>query len=83
MKKDIEKLLSRKGALAENEVKDLMSSFGIRTTKYKLVNEEKDLENLGLRFPVALKVCSSKILPGKLFLKLLKNFLKLSHIIDT
>jgi len=62
MKKGLEKLLSRKGPLAENEVKDLMKSYGIRTTKYKLVEKEEDLKNLGLKFPVALKVCSSKIL---------------------
>ncbi len=62
MKKNIEKILSRKGALAENEVKDLMKSFGIRTTNYKVVNKSEDLESLGLKFPVALKVCSSKIL---------------------
>jgi acyl-CoA synthetase (NDP forming) len=55
-------LVERKGPLAENEVKDLMKAYGIRTTKYKLVNKLEDLENLGLKFPVALKVCSNKIL---------------------
>lgn len=62
MKQNIEQLLLRKGSLAENEVKDLLKTFNIRTTKYKLINKESDLENLGLKFPVALKVCSSKIL---------------------
>ena len=62
MKKDLEKLLEKKVTLAENEVKDLLKAYGIRTTKYKLVNKLEDLENLGLKFPVALKVCSSKIL---------------------
>jgi acyl-CoA synthetase (NDP forming) len=62
MKQNIEQLLIRKGSLAENEVKDLLKTFNIRTTKYKLINKESDLENLGLKFPVALKVCSSKIL---------------------
>ena len=62
MKKNLEKLLKRKGPLAENEVKDLLKSYGIRTTNYKLVNKIGDLENIGLKFPVALKVCSSKIL---------------------
>jgi len=55
-------LLDRKGALAENEVKDLLKSFEIKTTNYKVVNKIEDLDNLGLKFPVALKVCSSKIL---------------------
>jgi len=59
MKKDLSK---RKGPLAENEVKDLLKSYKIRTTNYKLVNKLDDLENLNLNFPVALKVCSSKIL---------------------
>jgi len=55
-------LMKRKGPLAENEVKDLLKSFGIRTTKYKLVNKLDDLEKLDLKFPVAFKVCSNKIL---------------------
>ena len=62
MKKEVEKYLKKKGALAENEVKDLINAYGINTTKYKVVKEKKDLENLGLKFPVALKVCSNKIL---------------------
>lgn len=62
MKKNLEKLLKRKGPLAENEVKDLLKAYGIRTTSYKLVNKLEDLENIGLKFPVALKVCSRKIL---------------------
>ena len=60
--KKIEKILKRKGPLTENEVKDLLKVYGIQTTKYKVVNRLEDLENLGLKFPVALKVCSSKIL---------------------
>lgn len=57
------KLISgRQGALAENEVKDLLRAYGIPTTRYQLVRKEKDLERLSVRFPVALKVCSSKIL---------------------
>ena len=62
MKKDIDGVLNRKGALAENEVKDLLKSFGIRTTNYKIVSKIEDLEKLGFEFPVALKVCSSNIL---------------------
>lgn len=59
MKKD---LLKIKGPLAENEVKDLLKEYKIKTTKYKLVNKIEDLDNLKLKFPVALKVCSRKIL---------------------
>jgi len=62
MRENVKKLMERKGSLAENEVKDLMKAYGIRTTNYKLVNKQEDLENLGLKFPVALKVCSSTIL---------------------
>jgi len=62
MKESVKKLVERKGTLAENEVKDLMKAYGIRTTNYKLVNRIEDVESLGLKFPVALKVCSSKIL---------------------
>ena len=42
MNKDIKKLVERKGPLAENEVKDLMKSYGIRTTQYKVVNKLED-----------------------------------------
>jgi acyl-CoA synthetase (NDP forming) len=62
MKKEVKKYLERKGPLAENEVKDLLKAYSIRTTKYKLVSKIEDLENIDLKFPVALKVCSSKIL---------------------
>ena len=62
MNKIIEKIIDRKGALSENEVKDLMKAFGIRTTNYKVIKNLEDLDNLGLSFPVALKVCSRKIL---------------------
>jgi acyl-CoA synthetase (NDP forming) len=62
MKANVKKLIGKKGPLAENEVKELLKAYDIRTTKYKLVNKLRDLENLGLKFPVALKVCSSKIL---------------------
>jgi len=62
MSQDVKKLIKRKGPLAENEVKDLMKSYGIRTTSYKVVNKIGDLDGLGLKFPVALKVCSNKIL---------------------
>ena len=62
MDKKVIELVKRKGPLAENEVKDLMKIYGIRTTNYKVINKESDLKNLGLKFPVALKVCSSKIL---------------------
>jgi acyl-CoA synthetase (NDP forming) len=59
----VKKLLAgRTGALAENEVKDLLRAYGIPTTTYQVVHTEKDLEKLTLRFPVALKVCSPAIL---------------------
>jgi acyl-CoA synthetase (NDP forming) len=58
----MKEILKRKGPLAENEVKDLLKSYKIRTTNYKVVNKIEDLDNLGLKFPVALKVCSSDIL---------------------
>jgi acyl-CoA synthetase (NDP forming) len=59
----VKKLLAgRTGALAENEVKDMLLAYGVPTTRYQLVRTEKDLEKISLKFPVALKVCSSKIL---------------------
>ena len=62
MKKHVKDLLKRKGPLAENEVKDLLQSYNIPTTKYQIINNEEQLHNLTLKYPVALKVCSPKIL---------------------
>lgn len=62
MKEEIKKFLNVKGPLAENEVKDLLKAFNIKTTKYKLVKNLNDLKNIKLKYPVALKVCSRKIL---------------------
>jgi len=62
MNEKIKKLVERKGPLAENEVKDLLNLYGIPTTKYKIINEESDLDKIVLKYPVALKVCSNKIL---------------------
>ena len=62
MKKDVEKLVKRSGPLAENEVKDILRAYSISTTRYVVVKKETDLNSIKLRFPVALKVCSNKIL---------------------
>ncbi len=62
MNTQVKKLLEKKGAFAENEVKDLLNSYSINTTKFKVVKDIEDLDALELRFPVALKVCSDKIL---------------------
>ena len=62
MNHDVKEILKRKGPLAENEVKDILKAYGINTTNYKVVNKIQDLDKLDLKFPVALKVCSNKIL---------------------
>jgi acyl-CoA synthetase (NDP forming) len=62
MKNSVKELITHKGPLAENEVKGLLKTYGIRTTKYKVVKNIRDLDKLDLKFPVALKVCSNKIL---------------------
>jgi len=61
--KDLNTLInSKKGPLAENEVKDILKLYKIPTTNYVVVKNEKDLENINLKYPVAVKVCSNKIL---------------------
>ena len=62
MNPSVKQLVDQSGPLAENEVKDLLRAYGIPTTKYQLVQNEKDLDRLSVKFPVALKVCSAKIL---------------------
>lgn len=62
MRIELINMLKGKGSLAENEVKDVLKKFDINTTKYVLVKDVEDLEKIDLEFPVAFKVCSSKIL---------------------
>ncbi|HVQ00496.1 MAG TPA: acetate--CoA ligase family protein, partial [Candidatus Thermoplasmatota archaeon] len=62
MNPSVQQLLARSGPLAENEVKDLLRGYRIQTTKYQVVQTAKDLDRLSVNFPVALKVCSPKIL---------------------
>ena len=47
--------------LPENEVKDILEEYGIPTTTYELIENERDLHELKLKFPLALKVCSRSI----------------------
>jgi len=63
MKTAVKKLLvDGTNGFAENKVKDMLRSYGISTTTYQVIQTEKDLNKLMVRFPVALKVCSPKIL---------------------
>lgn len=62
IEKPVDFLEGKEGALSEAEVKDLLKSYGIKTTSYEVVEAESDLEDIELDFPVALKVCSSDIL---------------------
>ncbi len=55
-------LLEVTGALAEDEVKTLLRSFDIQTTNFETIKTVEDIENVTVSFPVALKVCSRKIL---------------------
>lgn len=62
MNPKIKKIINKKDGLAENDVKDLLKEYDIKTTNYKVIFDEKELDTLDLGFPLALKVCSSKIL---------------------
>ena len=62
MKKTVASLLETKGALAENEVKELLNMYHIPTTTFAVVQTKDDVEKLKVKYPVALKVCSRKIL---------------------
>jgi acyl-CoA synthetase (NDP forming) len=92
MKAAVKKLLvDGTGGLAENKVKDLLRAYGIPTTTYQVIQTEKDLNKLMVRFPVALKVCSPKILHKtdvggvklkKTFKELRKKFPKENFLVD-
>jgi acyl-CoA synthetase (NDP forming) len=62
MNRKVKKLIEGKKNLAENEVKDLLKEYNIKTTNYALISDEKDVDGLDLSYPVALKVCSGEIL---------------------
>jgi acyl-CoA synthetase (NDP forming) len=47
--------------LSESEVKNLLKSYGIKTTAFRVPRRE-ELQDLDIRFPVAVKVCSPDIL---------------------
>ncbi len=48
--------------MTEDKVKDLLKLYGIATPKYRLMESAQEIPPLDLKFPVALKVCSSRIL---------------------
>ena len=62
MKKNIQQLIKNKKNLAENEVKELLKSYNIKTTDFVLLNKDESITSLPFDFPVVLKVCSSDIL---------------------
>ncbi len=50
------------GSYSEEKVKTLLKKYGISTPKYFIIENEEDIVSLKLKFPVALKVCSPKII---------------------
>ncbi len=52
----------KSGVLAENESREILKLYNISTPRYQVIREEEDLDEIKLRFPVALKVCSTRIL---------------------
>ena len=48
--------------LAENEVKQLLKEIGIPTTDFQYFGQLSEIDFSRLQFPVALKICSRKIL---------------------
>lgn len=46
----------------ENLVKDLLRAYNIKTPEYRVISDVGDLENLDLPFPLALKLCSDRVL---------------------
>ena len=48
-------------ALDEGEAKKLLMEYGIPTTKFVVVENDDELDKIGLRFPLVMKVCSPRI----------------------
>ncbi len=51
-----------KDALSEAETKLLLREYSIPTTNFRVIRDREDLRNIQTRFPVAVKVSSTKIL---------------------
>lgn len=62
MKQKIQQLIKNKKNLAENEVKELLKTYDIKTTDFVLIKKNESVNKLPFDFPVALKVCSNNIL---------------------
>lgn len=63
MNKIIEKAIAEgRKHLAENEVKQLLKEIGIPTTDFQYFRQFSEIDFSKLQFPVALKICSPKIL---------------------
>jgi acyl-CoA synthetase (NDP forming) len=62
MNNKIQQLIKNKKNLAENEVKELLKTFDIKTTEFVVLKKDESITSLPFDFPVALKVCSSDIL---------------------
>ena len=62
MKQKIQQLIKNKKNLAENEVKELLKTYDIKTTDFVLIKKNESVNKLPFNFPVALKVCSNNIL---------------------
>jgi acetyl-CoA synthetase (ADP-forming) len=61
-REEIRKLLESRDSLAENEVKDLLKYYSMPVPKYRVIRTQRDVGEIDMKFPVALKVCSPKIL---------------------
>ena len=48
--------------LDESEAKKLLASYGIPTTNFVVVENEEELSQINLNYPLVMKVCSSNIL---------------------
>lgn len=48
--------------LAEHEAKEFLAKYGLPVTKFNVVENRQDLEKIKMRYPLALKVSSPKIL---------------------
>ncbi|KAA0003709.1 MAG: hypothetical protein FE044_01205 [Thermoplasmata archaeon] len=45
--------------LDESEAKKLLASYGIPTTNFVVVENEEELSQINLNYPLVMKVCSS------------------------
>jgi len=60
--KEIIQAAGNRKVLREDEAKSILRTYGIPTTDFHFISSQEELSSIDIEFPVALKLCSEKVL---------------------